>query len=453
MDIARKTHILDANARYFGFSVLQMIENAGRGIAEEIEKLYGKGKRIAVVCGTGNNGADGFVASRFLQNCNEVHVFLCGKEEEIKTEEARLNYSLLKNSDMHISCIRDSSEATDLFEGFDIIVDALFGIGISGELREPARSIVCSMNTSRAKKVSIDVPSGWGTSFVVRPDLVFNLHFKKTEEGHVLPLGIPYNLEKNIGPGDVRYLSWRKKDSHKGDNGRVLVVGGSEVYVGAPVYCGLASSRIADLVYVCAQKDALPYIKPHPEFIASDFSALDIFIPKSDVIACGCGLGTNAESKKILKKVLASDKKKLFDADALKLLEPGQLDMKCIVTPHAGEYFDLFGEEPSSDNIQRNARMYGCTIVLKGRIDVICQTEMRFNHTGNEGMTTGGTGDVLAGIIAAFASTNDNFEAACAGTFVCGMAGDMVKKERGIHFTASDVLEKISQAIQWCMDF
>jgi hydroxyethylthiazole kinase-like uncharacterized protein yjeF len=453
MDIARKTYILDVNARYFGFSVLQMMENAGRSVAEEIETLYGKGKRIAVVCGTGNNGGDGFVASRFLQNSNEVHVFLCGKEEEIKTEEAQLNFSLLKNSDIQISYIKDLSETTDIFKGFDLIVDSLFGIGISGELREPARSIVEAMNTSIAKKISIDIPSGYGTSLVVRPDLVFNLHFKKTEGGQVLPLGIPSNLEKNIGPGDVRCLSWRKKDSHKGDNGRVLVVGGSDVYVGAPVYCGLASSRVADLVYMCAPKDALPYIKPHLEFIASDFSALDIFIPKSDIIACGCGLGTNVESKKILNKVLASDKKKLFDADALKMLEPNQLDERCIVTPHAGEYFDLFNEEPSSDNILRNAQMYGCTIVLKGRTDIVCQREMRFNYTGNEGMTTGGTGDVLAGIIAAFASTNDNFEAACAGTFVCGMAGDMVKKEKSIHFTASDVIGKISCAIKWCMDF
>ncbi|MFQ6089384.1 MAG: NAD(P)H-hydrate dehydratase [Candidatus Methanofastidiosia archaeon] len=442
----KKTYILDANCRYFGLTTLQLMENAGRGVALEIERRFGQNLKIGIFCGLGNNGGDGFVAARFLQGKNDVCLYLLGSKDDIKTEVARRNLEILQRSGLEVFNIKDSKDEFRL--DFDLVVDAMLGSGISGELREPFREVVRKLNESKAKKISIDLPTKG-----FKADLILSMHFPKTEGAVALDIGIPKEFESFVGPGDVKFLKRRRKDSHKGENGKVLIVGGSKRYVGAPVYAGLSASKLSDLVFISTSSDSLNHLKAYPDFIVSGFSEIKTQIGDVDSVLVGCGLGTSKEIQKLVNGITFYEKKLIFDADALKVLKPENLGENCIVTPHEFEFKRLFGLDATEKNVLRMASKYGCVIVLKGRTDIICGRELKYNFTGNEGMTTGGTGDVLAGVIVGFASTNALFESACAGAFVTGLAGDMVLKEKGIHYTALDVISKISEAVRWCEEF
>ena len=168
---ARRTKILDVNARYFGLETLVLMENAGRGVADEISRRYGGGKRIGIFCGLGNNGGDGFVVARHLMSNNDVALYLLGNPREITTEEARRNWGVLENTDLKRIYIRDS---TDLlghdFDKLDIIIDGMLGTGMAGVPREPYKSTILRVNETKAKKVCIDIPAGYGSKASVKPD-------------------------------------------------------------------------------------------------------------------------------------------------------------------------------------------------------------------------------------------------------------------------------------------
>ena len=150
------------------------------------------------------------------------------------------------------------------------------------------------------------------------------------------------------------------------------------------------------------------------------------------------------------------DKKIVIDADGLNaILE--HLDLlggNIVLTPHRGEFRRLSGQEPNAENVTQFAKKYRCIVVMKGPVGIISNGEVtQFNFTGNPGMATGGTGDILSGAIVGFAANNDLFEASSAATFVTGLAGDFVQREKGYYFTSTDVLEKLSEAIQWAEEF
>jgi len=146
----------------------------------------------------------------------------------------------------------------------------------------------------------------------------------------------------------------------------------------------------------------------------------------------------------------------VIDADGLNAIteDLNILRENVVLTPHRGEFRRLSGQETTAENVTRFAKQYGCIMVVKGPVDIVSNgTETKFNLTGNPGMATGGTGDILSGAIAGFAASNDLFESSCAATFVTGLAGDFVQKEKGYYFTSTDVLEKLSEAIKWAEDF
>jgi hydroxyethylthiazole kinase-like uncharacterized protein yjeF len=455
-----ETPILDCNSRYYGMDAIQLMENAGRSAAEEIEKRYGRDNNIGFFCGPGNNGGDGFVAARFLSQYNEVTVYVIGTPQHIRTEDARKNWHILEHTPVKKVMIRDTTDM--LIPDYDIIVDSLLGTGLSGELREPYKTLVKTLNSLSGAKVSVDVPTGYKTSVSFHADVTVSMHYPKTDDCTTVTIGVPAAFESLVGPGDVKFLNKRRKDSHKGDNGRILIVGGSREYHGAPIYAGLAASKVVDLVVVACPASAAHVIKEAtPDFIvhplSSDYLAVkDVptiveLASACDAVLLGPGLGMQKETQKACCEVLSHIERAVIDADGLKALKgnPHLLSGNTILTPHKGEFEMLFG----GDSIEEAARNR-CTIIQKGACDIISNgVKTKYNYTGNAGMTTGGTGDILAGLAAGFAACNDVFQAACAAAFVNGMAGDMCFDRYRFHYTASDVVTALQEALSWCDTF
>ncbi len=474
---ARRTKILDVNARYFGLETLVLMENAGRGVADEISRRYGDGKKIGIFCGLGNNGGDGFVVARHLMSNNDVTLHLLGNPREITTEEARRNWGVLENTDLKRIYVRDSTDLAQYDLGhLDIIVDGMLGTGMAGAPREPYKSTILKVNESKAKKVCIDIPSGYGSKVSVKSDLTLSFHFPKCDGAEVLSLGIPHDMETRIGPGDVQVLRKRMSDAHKGQAGRVMVVGGSSFFRGALEYAGKAAAKIVDLVYHCSPQPCAGAVEKVPDFLGTCLDGeflVEGHLPEivkrvkayrceSVLIGPGLGLGPEVEIKDETKKVVIGlvkelkDKKIVIDADGLNAIVENLniLRENVVLTPHRGEFKKLSGQEPTAENVTDFARKYRCIVVLKAPVDIVSNgTTTKFNFTGNPGMATGGTGDVLSGAIAGFAAENDSFEACLAATFVTGLSGDFVQREKGYYFTATDVLEKLSETITWAEEF
>jgi len=476
-EMEKRTKVLDVNSRYFGLDTLALMENAGRGAADEISRRYGKGKEIGIFCGLGNNGGDGFVVARHLMDKNAVTLFLLGDPERINTEEARRNWRILEKTNLRRVIIRDSTGLSGHdFNGFEIIVDGMLGTGVAGELREPYKSCVQKINESRAKKVGIDIPTGFGTSISLKPDLTLSFHFPKTDGAEVLTLGIPLDIENSIGPGEVKILKRRMVDAHKGQAGRVMIIGGSSFFRGALEYAGRAAARIVDLVYHCCPQPCLGTVEKIPDFLGTCLEGqflAEIHLPEiirrieeyhcdSILVGPGLGLGPRLGVKNETRKLVISlvkelkDMKIIIDADGLNAIveDLNILRENVVLTPHRGEFRRLSGQDPTAENVTGFAKKYHCIVVLKAPVDIVSSGVMtKFNFTGNPGMATGGTGDILSGAITGWASTNDLFQASLAAAFVTGLAGDLVQKEKGNYFTATDVLEKLSEAIRWAEEF
>ncbi|MBN1786382.1 MAG: NAD(P)H-hydrate dehydratase, partial [Candidatus Methanofastidiosa archaeon] len=354
---------------------------------------------------------------------------------------------------------------------YDLIVDAILGTGIVGKVREPYLSYINRMNEAESSRLSVDIESGHGTDTKVNSDVVISLHESKQEGALVLPIGIPDQLTRLCGPGNVKFLERRPVTAHKGGGGSMAVIGGSEKYHGAPIYSSIAGSTICDLVYVICPKKVSGAIRcASPDIIVEetssdrlDGSILDHpRIHEVDCILCGVGAGRSNATLDAFREFYQICKTPLIiDADGLHALK-GHLDLlksNMCITPHAREFASLFGELPA-DHAERKdvvgslALEYDCTILLKGKIDIISSKGHTWeNMTGNEGMTTGGTGDVLAGCTAAFAAKNPLFESALASSFVVGLAGDMVYANDDLFYTASDVLGMLPDALSFCNRF
>ncbi|TLZ69385.1 MAG: NAD(P)H-hydrate epimerase, partial [Methanobacteriota archaeon] len=248
---ATEMRVLDRNAQHFGVSILELMESA--------------------LCGTGNNGGDGLVAARYLSKEARVTVLLARPPDQFATPEARTNFERLR--EVEILAGLDQSE--EAIARADLLVDALLGIGASDELREPFASLVRQLNASGKPILSVDVPSGFGTNLAVHPTATVALHDAKvgmTPENsgaiHIADIGIPSKIATTIGPGEFVLYPVPKPASHKGENGRVLVVGGGP-YTGAPALVGFgALGAGADLVHITTPAVAAPIVAGYsPTFI------------------------------------------------------------------------------------------------------------------------------------------------------------------------------------------
>ena len=463
---AKRTKLLDMNCAYLGIPRQLLMENAGKEIARACEAAT----NVAVFCGRGNNGGDGLVAARHLSSVGKkVTVYaVCGK----RTDAAQKNLELVeKLPSIKLIYVSDSTQSEAIkkeLPNYDTVVDALLGVGAKGELREPIKSLVSAMNSARIKKIAVDVPTpGY------KADKTISFHYPKTPDAQVASIGIPPEAEAYCGPGDVYCaIPPRTGSEHKGDFGRLLVIGGSKDYIGAPLLAAKAAYRTSiDLVTLACPRYVAERMQQDPVLIVRPTSS-EYYLSGSDVdeilnlnlnydsVVLGNGIGLYDETRSFVREFLRkTDKPVVIDADALKLIEPRHLKPSHILTPHIIEFKTLFGESAETIDermkiVEEKAKKTKATILLKGSTDIISDGEKtKLNRTHNPGMTVGGTGDVLAGITGALAAKTDAFTAASAAAFLSGLSGNLCLDKKGYSFTAADVLEKIPEAIKYCKKF
>ncbi|MGI0149678.1 MAG: NAD(P)H-hydrate dehydratase [Thermoplasmata archaeon] len=466
--------VLDRNAQFAGISALDLMEAAGRAVAEVARSEFSAaGKRVLIVCGPGNNGGDGLAAARHLANDARVTVLLARSSDQFSTPEAQANFERLR--DVQILAGLDRSEET--IAQADLIIDALLGIGVEGTPREPFASLIHQINAEGKPILSIDVPSGFGTPLMVRPTVTVALHDVKegmaTENSgriRVVDIGIPPNVANRIGPGEFLLYPVPKATSHKGQNGRLLVIAGGP-YTGAPALVGFGALGIGvDLVHIATPALAATVVASYsPTFIVhplvghrllrEDLRQIQELVPRADAVAIGPGLGEVDGTLEAVREVVRNLAIPLvIDADAIKAVAA---DPKCLVgkravlTPHSREFQTLTGKslpetpEERGDIVRETAKSLGVTILLKGPVDIVTDgTRMKFNYTGNPGMTGGGTGDVLCGLTAGLiAKGMAPYDAARLAAFTNGAAGDLAFKEKSYGLTAVDVADNLGRVL------
>ncbi len=250
-------------------------------------------------------------------------------------------------------------------------------------------------------------------------------------------------------PTRLACLPHPKPNSHKGENGTVLILGGSETYHGAPVLCAIAASRFCDLVYFSSTPEnnavARRMKTATPNVVVLPGNRLDFAIRRADCVLVGSGMDDDAVTRRAVERILRAGKKCVLDAAAIRVAPLGLLHGKAIATPHAGEFAAAFGMKASKEAAMNASKKYGCAILLKGKEDIVAfRGKAAEIPGGNAGMTKGGTGDVLAGLCAAlYAKCGSPFSAACTASLVNKKAGEMLFHSVGFNFSSLDLANEL----------
>lgn len=490
-----------------GIPSLVLMENAGRQVVGAMEAMYAdlRDRHVAVLCGHGSNGGDGLVVARTLaQRDVDVAVFLIGKVGEVRGD-ARVNLEILGRLGHTVVEIADSQAWELHFSEIDdctLIVDAMFGTGLNAPLTGLLETIVADINASDVPVVAIDLPSGLSadrpepigvsieaelTVTLGAPKLSLVLPPAETRAGDIViaDVGIPADILDGVEGARIELLTRsdmrelvrpRVPDSHKGDYGHVLVVAGSRGKSGAAHLAAVGALRSgAGLVTVASPATCQAVVAAMaPEYMTEPLTetseGLDpadagrILELARDVIAIGPGLGQGIGTREFVKALVDRATMPLvLDADALNALsgEPERLSGRegrdVIITPHPGEMGRLIGmsaEEVQRDRLEvaRNfAVAHHLYVVLKGHRTLIATPDAKvfINATGNPGMATGGTGDVLTGMIAAWLAQLLDAEAACKlAVYLHGLAGDLAEADEGeVAMTSTDVAAHLGDAV------
>jgi NAD(P)H-hydrate epimerase len=491
-----------------GIPSLVLMENAGRQVVAAMEATFEAqlNGRVAVLCGRGNNGGDGFVVARtLLQRGIDTAVFIIGSLAAVRGD-ARTNLEILGRLGVTVVEINDEQSWELHFSEIGkctLIVDAIFGTGLTSPAAGMMETVIADVNAADIPVVSIDLPSGLSadsaqlvgdcidaamTVTLGAPKLPLVLPPGETYAGDVViaDIGIPYEVIEGLDGAYVELLTPeqlrpliepRAADSHKGDFGRVVIVAGSRGKTGAAHLAAMGALRSgAGLVTVATPACCQAVVASMaPEFMTEALpdggtgtlsaDGVDRVLElEPDVIACGPGLGRTEAVGEFVRALLDRASVPLvLDADAITVLadDPGRLTGKeerdVIITPHPGEMARLIGM--TVDEVQANrldvattfATTHRVYVVLKGHRTVIATPEGRvfINPTGNPGMATGGTGDVLTGMIAAWLAQLMDAEAACRlAVFLHGAAGDVAETLEGqVGMTATDLLAALPQAL------
>lgn len=439
---------LDGNAEHLGISVESLMENAGKELAEIISDRFPDAK-VLFVCGTGNNGGDGFVAARYL-SADATYI------KEPKSPLAIKNCRRTKVIPYSI----------DILSDYDVIVDCLLGTGVNKPIKDEYAECINAINGSGKTIISCDVPSGLGTGCSVSPDITVTFHDIKegmdvSDCGTIViaDIGIPAEAYDIVGPGDMIRYPIPDDGSHKGQNGRLLIIGGGP-YIGAPAMAALAASRVgADLVHIATPESSFCEISsfsptflmhklPGDHLMTKSVDGLLELSKRCDCVLIGPGLGTDPETVDAVRSFCTGcDRPMVIDADAITAMSGTNIrrEAPTVYTPHHSEYVRLAGDMDQMDASRRLAAV----IVLKGKEDTITDgIKIRRNITGCAGMTSGGTGDVLAGAISGLVSKGMTaFDAGCLGTYMCGKAGEMAFDEYSYGLMATDVIDDIARVI------
>ena len=482
----------------FGLSEATLMESAGTAVADVIlDRLESRHKVVVIVCGTGNNGGDGFVCARVLKNAGVfVKVLLYGDPERI-SGAARAYFLGVDRMRIPIIEIHKPIEAAPYIAEADVVVDALIGTGLTGEVTGEKAELMEIMNRNHAMMVAVDIPSGvmadtgeakWPAIFA---DVTVALGALK--RAHVLAcakefcgevvlsdLGIPAAADLSLRVFEVNrermwhVLPFRDWMSHKGQNGFIGIIAGSADMAGAGLLAAQGALRTgAGKVELLTTKSAarslagrIPEVMVRGVADGDSFSAADAETVLAaaeayDVVVIGPGLSRAEGTQDFVEKILQKLAKPIvLDADALYAVAMRKIDFtklpgEFVLTPHVGEFSRLSGlsaketEDTRIDAAISFAKKTKTTVVLKGAPTVTADG-LGFayvNTTGNPGMATGGMGDTLSGVIAALIGQDAGVvNAAYGGVYLHGLAGDLLAKETPIGYTAGDLAKKIPEA-------
>ena len=481
-----------------GIPGITLMANAAAHVAAAAMEHLPQGGGVAVFCGTGNNGGDGIGAAACLISKGiTVRVFLVGEKDKLShdSKEMLKRYELLGGS---LEPFIASGDSSDYLTDCDVIIDAMFGIGLNAGLKGDVQYAAEMINASGIFVISVDIPSGVladsGAIFncAVKADLTVT--FSLAKPGHfvdpgstncgeirILDIGIPSEVLNGaassvfaILPEEIA-LPRRKLGTHKGDYGRCFIVSGSVGYTGAPVLCARAASKMgAGLVYLGIPEqiysiiasmliEEMPFPLPcdRQGRIASN-AAGEILrrAGECDVCLIGPGLGLSGETTELVRSAISILKTPIvLDADGINALS-GDIDClhkaasPIILTPHHGEFVRLVGNVPSGEKLRLArtfAAQYGCYLVLKGHRTIIAMPNgtAYVNTTGCPAMAKGGSGDVLAGMITALIGQKLPIKDALPiAVYLHGLAGDLCAQEHGEYsVTASDIIAMLPKAI------
>ena len=497
----------------FGVPLLTLMENAGAAVADFILQHDPGAKAIGVLCGKGNNGGDGFVCARRLRAAGKkVSVLLLAAPTELRGDAA----AMFKKMGIKPVVARNEKQLTTPAArrvlACDLLVDALLGTGFKPPVKGLYAAAIQQMWKSARegrRVVAVDIPSGADADFrgpvdtqgpiapaeatvsftAPRPAHVF----ESSGEGSAIvvsPIGSPPEAIRSelqlevITPQDIQAaVAPRSPEGHKGDYGHVLVIGGSVGKAGAAAMAGMAASRAgAGLVTVATPKSVLPTVAGFaPELMtepldetdagtislrALEYGRLDALIQGKNVLAIGPGISRNPETAQLVRTLVArAELPVVLDADGLNAFEKHveELDGRkktLVLTPHPGEMARLAGI--STEKVQRDrlgvarrfAQDHHCVVVLKGHRTVLALPggDAWINPTGNPGMATGGTGDILTGLVAGLVPQSGKASPALpvlAGVYLHGLAGDLAAERLGQHsLVATSLLKFLPDAFR-----
>lgn len=473
-----------------------MMENAARSCFEIIKERFGlRFRNCLVLCGVGNNGGDGFALARLLSEFCSVTIYVIGDLSKMSSE-TKANFEFAKNNrNIIIEHFSNEEKINSASFEFELIIDALIGVGGGEDLRGLVVPLLKKANQTNAIKIAIDVPTGLNSTTgkfhtdIFRASATITMFCKKRAmldknlssifgEIFVAYLGFDGSLVNNIieeweiEPQDFSLLKNIPIDANKYDCGKIALVAGSHHYPGAAAIASNAAVVAgAGLVHLFSTSFH-PQLKPevihnkltanNDGFIAyseNDIAELIVELSHFDVVAIGPGLGSSEETLKIVEILLQNlNTKIVLDADALRIVPKlNKLGKNVILTPHLGEFSRLVDVnktqilQDKQSFIKEFCQKYDTNLLLKGSTTIVCDSNnFYYSTSGNCGLASGGTGDALSGILAAFAARCDNLAIAGAiAAFIHGLAADLfVKKYSTESLTASDVINYLGKAIR-----
>ncbi|HEY3298030.1 MAG TPA: NAD(P)H-hydrate dehydratase [Armatimonadota bacterium] len=488
----------------FGVPSIVLMENAGRLTSDVACRLLGTplGKRICVLAGKGNNGGDGFVAARHLRDAGaQVSVFLVGHHSGVKGD-ARINLDSLLKTGLEVTPANSLSDVKCSLAESDLIIDAIFGTGLTGDVKGFPAELIKAVNSSSCPVLAVDIPSGLDADtgkilgVCVEADCTVTFALPKVGlltypgadyAGRLIvgSIGLPsqlfdeVNIELPMPAWISSHLPRRPANSYKGTYGTLALIAGSNGFTGAAAMAADAAVRAGvglctlgipgSLQNLMAAKLTEVMTRGLPETVEGTLSAkalqpaLDL-CRKSTVVGIGCGLGHNADTREFVQEFVRTiDRPLVVDADGLNCLaaNPRILEgphSNLIITPHPGEMSRLLGtttaeiESNRLEAVREAASRFHCVAVLKGARTLIAHPSGRVfvNPTGNPGLATGGTGDVLTGIISGFLAQGvDPIDAAVCGVYIHGKSGDIAAERIGpVGIIARDVIKCIPEALR-----
>jgi len=490
-----------------GIPSILLMENAGRSVVQVVEELFESNETdISIFVGKGNNGGDGLVVARYLfLGGYRIVVYLLAEPEDF-SDNALTNLKICQNIGVPIRTISSKKELEKWqkeLEKSELIIDSIFGTGLKGAVRGLASEVIEFINSTNAKVISVDLPSGLiadtgqvegvcidaehtVTMGLPKRGILLYPGAKLSGNVTVANIGFPQKvidsqkISVNIIEKDYanQLMPLRPENAHKGDFGHLFVIAGSKGMTGAATLTSLSALKIgAGLVTLGIPKslNTIMEIKltevmssPLSETQEGTISAeaheeVISFLQKADVVAFGPGMSRNPETVKLIHKLCQSvECAKVIDADGLNAISEKteilkELDEMTVLTPHPGEMARLI--DSTVEEIEKNrievardfAQKYGLTLVLKGVPTVIAGAngEVYLNIAGNPGMATAGMGDVLTGVIAGLlAQKMEPFEASILGVYLHATAGDLAAQSINARsIIASDVMEMLSDAM------